>query len=135
MAGISIDASELNRLAVDLGNAGQSAGERASQVVRKSAARVESEAKMFAPVDTGNLRNSIGTDIDPDGLGAVVGPTASYGVFLEFGTSRMAPRAFLGPAFDRAQPDFITALEQIAREVLRPTRRSSTPRPWPASRP
>jgi len=114
----SIDASELNALSVDLGRAGQAAGERASRVVRASALRVEAEAKQFAPVDTGNLRNSIGTDADGDGLGAAVGPTASYGRFVEQGTSRMAPRAFLGPAFDRAQPDFIRAMEQVAEGLL-----------------
>jgi len=122
MAGISIDVSEMNTLAVDLGMAGQRAGARVSAVVRKSAAQVEAEAKMFAPVDTGNLRNSIGTDIVTDGrsnvVEAQVGPAASYGLFVEMGTSRMAPRAFLGPAFDRAQPDFLTALAQVAAEAV-----------------
>jgi HK97 gp10 family phage protein len=118
MAGISVDASELNTLVVDLGNAGQRAGERASQVVRKSAMEVVAEAKAFAPVDTGFLKGSIGADIDPDGLGAVVGPTAEYGKWVEWGTSRRAPAAYLGPAFDRAQPDFIAALEQIAGDAL-----------------
>lgn len=118
MANISVDASELNKLAVDLGRAGQVAGERASVAVRKSAARIEGEAKMFAPVRHGLLRNSIGTDLDSDGLGAHVGPSANYGVFVELGTSRMAPRAFMGPAFDRAQPDFVAALEQVVGDVL-----------------
>ncbi len=122
MAGISIDASELNRLAVDLGGAGKRVGAGASAIVRKTGARVESEAKAFAPVDTGNLRNSIGMDVISDGRsGAVeveVGPTASYGIFVELGTSRMAPAAYLGPAFDRAVPDMVTALSRLAGDIL-----------------
>lgn len=122
MAGIEVDASELNALVVDLGLAGARAGAAVSVVVRKTALRVEAEAKAFAPVDTGNLRNSISGEITSDGrsdaVEAVVGPTASYGAFVEFGTSRHGPQAFMGPAFDRAQPDFLAALAQIVGDAL-----------------
>lgn len=121
--GITFDISELNRLTADLSGAGARVGAGAAQVVRASAYRVEAEAKAFAPVDTGNLRNSIGTDIAGDGrsgaIEAQVGPTAAYGVFVELGTSRTAPAAFMGPALDRVEPDFVAALEQVAaRSVL-----------------
>lgn len=122
MAHITFDASELNALAASLDDAGARVGARVALAVRATAARVEAEAKQFAPVDTGNLRSSIGTDIVGDSRSAAVeaqvGPTATYGRFVELGTSRMAPRAYLGPAFDRAQPGFVAALEQIAGEVL-----------------
>ncbi len=122
MASISIDTSDVHRLVATLDTAGARAGARASAVVRATAARVEAQAKAFAPVDTGKLRNSIGTDLTGDGrsnaVEAQVGPTAAYGAFVELGTSRMGPQAYLGPAFDRAQPGFIAALEQVAEELL-----------------
>jgi HK97 gp10 family phage protein len=122
MADVRIDASDLNRLSADLAAAGARVGAGASAVVRSSAYRVEAGAEQFAPVDTGNLRNGIGTDFVGDGRGgsieAQVGPTASYAPFVELGTSRMAPHAFLGPAFDRVQPDFVAALEQLAEQAL-----------------
>ena len=116
---VQFETSDLNQLALDLSAAGEGIGPAVSQVVRASALRVEAEAKAFAPVDTGFLRSSIGTDIDGDGLGASVGPSAAYGAFVEMGTSTTAPRAYLGPAFDRAQPDFVSALEQVAGTALR----------------
>jgi HK97 gp10 family phage protein len=109
---------DLNSLSVDLGRAGQVAGEKASLVVRKTLLAIEGDAKAFAPVDTGMLRNSIGTDMDGDGLGGEAGPSASYGAFVEFGTSRNAPQAFMGPAFDRHSGQFEKALAQIAADVL-----------------
>lgn len=87
-------------------------------VVVKSAAMIESLAKQAAPVRTGNLRNSISFDVSADGLTAEIGPTASYAPFLEYGTSRMAPRPFLMPAAEAVQPQFEAALEQVAEKAL-----------------
>lgn len=45
---------------------------------------VSADAKANCPVDTGYLRNSIAVQVD--GNSAVIGPSASYGIFVEFGT-------------------------------------------------
>lgn len=110
--GVFVDASELNALALDFGLAGEAAGEKVAVAVQVSLAQIEAEGKQFAAVDTGFMRSSIGRDTDPDGLGGEVGPTASYAPFVENGTSEHAPQAFMGPAFDRAVPDFVKAVEQ-----------------------
>lgn len=96
------DFSEINRLAADLTKAGVSAGIKAAAAIKKSAMDIERDAKIAAPVDTGHLRNSISADVR--GLHAEVGPTAEYGVYVEYGTSRMSPQPYLGPAFDRNAP-------------------------------
>ncbi|MFJ2298155.1 HK97-gp10 family putative phage morphogenesis protein [Oerskovia paurometabola] len=119
----SIDASELNALAADLSNVAGKIGPKVQTVMRKTARDIEADAKAFAPVDTGNLRSTIGhSDLRTVGqsgtLEVEIGPTANYGVFVEFGTSRMAPRAFMGPAFDRRSPGFVSALEDIVGEFL-----------------
>lgn len=114
--GMSVDVSQLNRLAADLTGATVRATLAASTVVRKTALDLEAQAKAFAPVDTGNLRSSIGSDITA--MEASVGPTADYGAYVEFGTSRMAPRAFLGPALDRVTPGFVDAMGRISDGLL-----------------
>ena len=86
---------------------------RASAVVRKVALDTEADAKQLAPVDTGNLRNSITTAVQGDGLRAAVVATASYAPFIELGTSRMAPQPFMGPATDRNKPKFYDAMAQL----------------------
>lgn len=110
---------ELNSIAADLRKAGFLAQWRAGQVVAKAAYDVEGIAKGFCPVDTGFLRSSIGVDLGfGDGLSATIGPTAEYGAFLEFGTSRMAPHAYMGPALDRVSPSFVAAIEALGGDVL-----------------
>jgi HK97 gp10 family phage protein len=49
--------------------------------------------------DTGNLARSIKVKFDLKQGWAVVKATAPYAFWLEFGTTRMAPRPFMGPAF------------------------------------
>lgn len=109
---------QLNRLAVDLGKAGGVVTLAGGWAVQKTAHDVEATAKTFAPVDTGNLRGSIGVDSLRGGLTAVVGPTASYAPYVEFGTAWMAPQAFMGPALDRHGAELVSALGQIASRVL-----------------
>lgn len=90
---------------------------KARNAVRLSTLQVERGAKLRAPVDTGALRNSINSSFTGTGLGSdfvgECGPEVYYGVFVELGTVKMAPRPFLGPAFDEVEPAFVAALEQI----------------------
>jgi phage protein, HK97 gp10 family len=90
---------------------------KARDVVRLSTFQVERRAKRRAPVDTGALRNSINSSFSGDGLGTAFvgecGPEVHYGGFVELGTVKMAPKPYLGPAFDAVEPGFIEAMEQI----------------------
>lgn len=87
---VNIDSSEVRRLAVDLRNARGHVGAKASAAIRKTAFDIERDGKRFAPVDTGNLENSISTDITGDGrhgsMQADIGPTVDYGDDVEYGT-------------------------------------------------
>lgn len=111
-------ASGLNRLEADLGRASFEAAAQAAAVVRKVGMDVVRDAQALCPVDTGFLKSSIGVDFDPDGLGFEAGPTAHYGKWVEEGTSRMAPHAYLGPAFDRNIPGAVAALGALGARVL-----------------
>lgn len=110
------DFSDLNRLAVDLAKAPAGTVPRARAILEKSSADIERDGKAFCPVDTGNLRNSISRDVK--GLEAEIGPTAAYGHYVEFGTSRMGPHAFMGPSFDRHAGEFEQALGMIVDGTL-----------------
>lgn len=108
---MEIDASELEVLGRDISDLGQKAHDRAAQVVAKTAADISGSAARNAPYRTGNLSNSIGYDLY--GLEAEIGPTASYGIFLEYGTSRMAPRPYMKPALEKHEGAFLQALSQL----------------------
>ncbi|MGX2958043.1 HK97-gp10 family putative phage morphogenesis protein [Peribacillus sp. JNUCC 23] len=56
------------------------------RIVTETAAIIHGNAKALAPVDDGNLRDSIEMEILEDGLLAVVRVTASYAIYVEYGT-------------------------------------------------
>lgn len=113
---IQFDASEVAALAADLRDAAPRATVAAKTVVAKTAFDLGAIAQAIVPVDTGTTKNSIGADID--GLIAVIGPTTSYAPPLEFGTYKMAPRPFMGPAADQVEPGFIEAMRQLGAEAI-----------------
>lgn len=66
--------------------------------------------------DTGALVGSIVLDFELNGTTyeAFVVANAKHAVYLEFGTARMEPRPFLGPALERHRADFI---KEIKKEI------------------
>jgi HK97 gp10 family phage protein len=113
---MGFDTSELRKLSADLGKADAKVTGLASKAIAKTALDIEADAKALAPVDTGYLKGSISSDIGT--LSAEIGPTASYGHFLEYGTSKMAAQPFMGPAFERRVPGLEKALGQIGSKIL-----------------
>lgn len=115
---INLDLNQVASLAVDLSKAGPRARTQGSYALRKVAADIERDAKLLAPVDTGNLQNSIGTTISDNGMTAEIGPTAEYGIYQEFGTSTQPPQAYLGPASDRHIPLLEQAIARIPEDFF-----------------
>jgi HK97 gp10 family phage protein len=68
-------------------------------IVARAAHDVEARAKVNAPVDTGNLRNSIGAHKLADGQWEVRAD-AEYALYVEMGTRYMAAQPFMQPALD-----------------------------------
>lgn len=58
----------------------------------------EGYAKKLAPVDTGNLRNSITHEVDDGEPAAYIGTNVEYAPYQELGTIHMAAQPFLKPA-------------------------------------
>lgn len=115
---MGFDASELIALSADLGRASFKVTQGAQTVLRATALSVERTAKQRAPVDTGNLRNSISTSISAGGMTAEIGPTASYGVYVEYGTRRMSPQPYMGPALEANAPMFEKAIGDLMDGLL-----------------
>jgi len=70
---------------------------------------------------TGRLQSSIRASFSQNGLSAEIGTNVKYGKFLEFGTSKMAARPFLLPAFVQVRRVFV---ERIREAIRRNSRRS-----------
>lgn len=83
------------------------------QLISKTAYQIEADAKIFAPVDTGNLRNSIKTTISEGGKHAVVGTDVEYSEFVEFGTFKQLAQPFLGPAYIKNKLKFEQEMQKI----------------------
>lgn len=121
--GVHLDVSEARAVAARVSDAGPRIGAAASAILRKTALDIEADAKELAPVDTGDLQNSISTTITGDGrhgsMSAEIGPTVEYGIYQEYGTSRMAAQPYMGPAYDRRVAGYTSALASAAaKEVL-----------------
>ena len=104
-----------------------------SQIVRKTAFDIQAHAQENARVKYGNMRASIyvvtdkentypGTadrDLLPsidqaeDDQTAYTAVGASYGIYLEMGTSRMPAYPYLGPAAETVRPSFDAAMGKI----------------------
>lgn len=106
---------DLRRLAADLAGAKAEVWTIAAVAVEKATRGVERDAKLRAPVRTGNLRSSITSEVrvGPGEVVGEVGPTAEYGAHVEYGTLRMSPRPYMGPAVDVNEPVFLAAFDQI----------------------
>lgn len=81
-------------------------------LVGKAALDIEAQAKTFAPVDTGTLKNSIqAIKIGLAHWKVVVG--VHYGAYVEWGTVKMAAQPFLQPAVNIVRPAFLAALKRV----------------------
>ena len=111
---VSFDASQLEELADVFGMVPEKSRSLAKLAVGKSGSDLERLGKINAPVDKGDLQNSIGSDYSSDGMRVEVGPTVHYGRYVEEGTRRMQGRRYLGRALDVVGPNFEAAIGKIA---------------------
>lgn len=97
--------------------------------IAASAAEIQQEAKMRAPVRAvvpdypisdkkaseapgSNVRNRIKTILRDSGLTASIGTYFHVARYVEFGTRKMSARPFLGPAFEVVRPKYLARLRE-----------------------
>lgn len=71
--------------------------------VQKAGLKVEGDAKLMAPVDTGALRGSITTSgmSTASGAQASIGSSLEYAPYVELGTSKASAQPYLQPALQK----------------------------------
>ncbi len=89
----------------------RSLNSKVSQAIASATFSTEAGAKIAAPVDTGALRNSITSEIEPMRGSVSVG--VEYAAHVEFGTSHQAAQPYLMPAFRRASSKLRTELRTL----------------------
>ena len=97
--------------------------QRVQQVLQNGAFRLAERARELVPVKTGHLLASIHADIGgleeaEEAFDSVqVIADTEYASFVEFGTSRMEARPFLGPAAEQIEPEILEEIEMILSEI------------------
>lgn len=87
---------------------------RVDKLLVETCAKIESDAKTMAPVDTGALRNSI--EFEGEGeLTYIVHDGVEYGVFNELGTRFMAAHPFFIPAVEKNAETLASKLPGVLR--------------------
>ena len=78
----------LDELLANLSDLGGNVKESARKGLERGAKKIQKNAKLLTPVDTGNLRNSIKTksETTQDGASAEVFTNMEYAAYVEFGT-------------------------------------------------
>ena len=71
----------------------------------------EGYAKKLAPVDTGNLRNSITHTVDEDEPAAYIGSNVEYASYVCLGTIHMKAQPFLKPAVNDHKDEYRKIIE------------------------
>lgn len=84
-------------------------------VVQKNGSEIQTKAQQKAPVDTGNLKRSIGLTMRDGGLTAEVEPTAEYAPYVELGTRFMNAQPYLRPAFEEQKEQFKKDMDKLVR--------------------
>lgn len=84
--------------------------------------RIQASAPGEPPaIRSGQLYQNVYPVFSPSGLQAMINPRAKgvfYAAWLEEGTSRMAPRPYITPAFDRRREDFLTEVRTELAKLL-----------------
>lgn len=97
--------------------------------IRQGANVIKDKVKSYVPVDTGDLKKSIkvtGTRYQKGKIAFVVRPTPNkkkkvsvyYAKFVENGTSKMAAKPFLRPAFDEAGDDVLNKTIEVIKSKI-----------------
>lgn len=97
--------------------------------VRQGANVIKKKAQEYVPIDKGDLKKSIkvsGEKAKPGVIAFKVQPTDNkkkgisvfYGRFQEFGTSKMAAKPFMRPAYDEAGEDVINKVIDTVKSKI-----------------
>ena len=95
--------------------------QQAVTALEKCGLAAEGYAKKLAPVDTGNLRNSISHKVDTGDLAAYAGSNSEYAAYVELGSGKYYPGGRQTPwVYQDAKGNWHMTNGQRARPYLKP---------------
>jgi HK97 gp10 family phage protein len=115
VSGLYLDTSILDRMTAE-------AKPKAAKIVKKYGIKIAGDAAKAAPVASmassgyvgGSLRNSILSESHMDGdMTFIVQDGVEYGIYNEYGTSRMAAQPFFVPAIEANRQKFLDAFAEL----------------------
>lgn len=113
---MGVDVSQMYALADDLKQAKRKTQRELRVAVAKVVEQTTKTAKSLAPVDTGNLRDSIEGTVR--GSTGEVGTDLEYAQYVEFGTYKDEPEPFIAPAADEANATLSVEAEAAVARAL-----------------
>jgi len=119
---IKIDVDGIDDVLREFDRFDRESRENLRKAVRRNANALRKAIRGRAPVDTGNLRNSIRAKYEKDGFGADVGPTrpkGSHAHLLEFGTVKMAAKPFITPAAEEQRNKYMNDIKNAIRGAIK----------------
>lgn len=118
---MNVDVSQLRKLAAEFDREAARVGRDVSREVRRTAKAVEAQAEANAPVDSGELRDSIDTKIFGTGNGrritAVVRAGTDHGRLVEEGTSRQSPQPFMRQALSAHERGYLAGVSKVIGDI------------------
>ena len=112
MSGAQFDFSEVVALADLFSKAGREALVKATAQLEEVARSTAAAARADAPVDTGELRDSIRVEGSGPYTRLIIS-NIEHSLYVEFGTSKMSPQAYLIPQAPQAERALIRGLSEI----------------------
>lgn len=87
--------------------------DKAAEIIKRIAIKVQQQAQELAPLKTGALKNSLLAEEKDGKLSWWVHDGVEYGIYQELGTSRFAAHPFLTPAVESLREEFEESFKEI----------------------
>jgi HK97 gp10 family phage protein len=113
---VDFDSSQVHALAADFFASEGRIRPKVTDAVQDAGEGIERDAQRMAPRLTGLLSSSVRDT--GGGLSVTVSTSVRYAVYQEYGTSKMAPQPFMGPALEANTPSFYAAVTAAAGDIL-----------------
>lgn len=113
---MAVEIKGLDSLMAKLNAMGGNVLDALEKATKQTSLAAQADARDNAPVDTGNLKQSISTEHarSTEAATSTVYTNVEYGLYQEMGTVKMAAHPFLMPALNANKSTF----EQLARKEL-----------------
>ena len=113
---VAIEVNGLTSLVKDFATAPAEIRKELNMAIKMAGIRIQREAKIEAPVDTGNLRSQIKFTNLNNGQG-VVGSYAKYSIYVHEGTKWQRSNPFMERAIDQSKGDLDIIFNNAVRNI------------------